>query len=80
MSDAERLLSIIGAAPLPSDKTDSELAQEYRNWYYGIRAERLKLVEPTAMQPWWECPECHSINYPIRNVCQNRDCGMPQPK
>ena len=52
ISDAERLLSIIMTAPLPSGKTDSELAQEYRNWYYGVRSERLKPAKPTARVPF----------------------------
>jgi hypothetical protein len=45
MIDAERLLSIILAAPLPFGKSDSQLAQEYRNWFYGIRVDRLKITE-----------------------------------
>lgn len=43
--DIERLVSIIRAAPMPMDKSDSQLAQEYRNWFYGIRVERLKASE-----------------------------------
>ena len=62
MNDEERLLSIIRAAPLPSDKTDSQLAQEYRNWYYGVRTSRLRPGEPVrqplvAEIPGWLC-EC----------------------
>ena len=35
--DVKRLLTIIKRAPSPFGKTDSELAQEYRNWYLGSR-------------------------------------------
>ena len=49
MDDAERLLSIIRAAPLPFDKNDSQLAQEYRNWYYGERSDKLKVSEFTTI-------------------------------
>lgn len=45
MNDVERLLSIIHEAPLPFEKTDSQLAQEYRNWFYGVRSGRLKATE-----------------------------------
>lgn len=52
MDDVKRLLSIIKSAPLPFGKTDSQLAQEYRNWFYGIRSENLEAakqhVQPTA--------------------------------
>ena len=67
MNDEERLLSIIEAAPFPGDdKTDSELAQEYRNWYYGVRSDRLEAAKPTTaggmledeilFQKWWAKP------------------------
>lgn len=35
--DVKRLLAIIKSAPSPFDKTDSELAQAYRNWFFGSR-------------------------------------------
>lgn len=35
--DVIRLVLIIKSAPKPFGKTDSELAQEYRNWYLGSR-------------------------------------------
>ena len=35
--DVKRLLTIIKRAPSPFGKTDSELAQEYRNWFLGSR-------------------------------------------
>ena len=49
--DIERLLTIIKNAPSPFGKTDSELAQEYRNWYFGSRlnmkaAEQRFVPEP----------------------------------
>jgi hypothetical protein len=34
---------LLQLAPNPVDKTDSELAQLYRNWYYGPRANGLPL-------------------------------------
>jgi len=45
MDDIRRLLNILEAAPSPVDKTDSELAQAYRNWFYGMRADNLKAFE-----------------------------------
>lgn len=45
MNDVKRLLSIIHEAPLPFEKTDSQLAQEYRNWFYGVRSGMLKATE-----------------------------------
>jgi hypothetical protein len=35
--DKKRLLMVIKGAPSPFGKTDSQLAQEYRNWYFGAR-------------------------------------------
>ena len=32
-------LGVLLAAPHPGEKSDSQIAQEYRNWYYGVRAE-----------------------------------------
>lgn len=34
---ATRLLKIIKSAPKPTLKTDSQLAAEYHNWYFGAR-------------------------------------------
>jgi hypothetical protein len=45
MNDVERLLSIIHECPLPFEKTDSQLAQEYRNWFYGVRSGGMKATE-----------------------------------
>ena len=42
--DVKRLLTIIKRAPIPFGKTDSKLAQEYRNWYLGSRLN-LKAAE-----------------------------------
>ena len=42
--DIKRLLTIIKRAPTPFGKTDSELAQEYRNWFLGSRLN-LKAAE-----------------------------------
>ncbi len=35
--DVKRLLTIIKSAPSPFNKTDSELAQAYKNWFFGSR-------------------------------------------
>lgn len=35
----------IKSAPSPFGKTDSELAQEYRNWFWGPRIDELKAAE-----------------------------------
>lgn len=35
--DIKRLLTIIKSAPSPFNKTDSELAQAYKNWFFGSR-------------------------------------------
>jgi hypothetical protein len=47
--DIERLLKIIKSAPSPFGKTDSELAQEYRNWYLGARLN-MKAKEQEQMK------------------------------
>jgi len=44
-NNAARLLSIIKDAPIPFDKTDSELAQEYKRWFYGVRTHKLTAAE-----------------------------------
>ena len=40
-----RLLSLIHAAPDPFEKTDLQIAQEYRNWFYGVRLDKLSARE-----------------------------------
>jgi flagellin-specific chaperone FliS len=42
--DVKRLLKIIFAAPIPIDKNDFQLAQEYRNWFNSI-GDNLKASE-----------------------------------
>ena len=47
--DVKRLLTIIKRAPSPFGKTDSELAQEYRNWYLGSRLN-MKAAEQSILR------------------------------
>ena len=44
LDDVKRLLQIIKASPVPLDKSDSQLAKEYRNWFFGVR-QKLKASE-----------------------------------
>lgn len=46
-ADVLRLLSIIKDAPLPFDRSDSELAQEYKNWFFRARSQ-LKASETST--------------------------------
>lgn len=38
------MIDVIRQAPNPANKTDSDIAQVYRNWYYGVRAGNIPAV------------------------------------
>lgn len=76
--DIKRLLTIIKRAPTPFGKTDSELAQEYRNWFLGSRLNLKAAEQSFAADGARRCPACKTLLEDRSVYCDN--CGTDTPR
>lgn len=84
------IIDVIRQAPNPANKTDSDIAQMYRNWYYGVRAgnipavrteEELRYRKEQEEMQYLPNVDCCSCDVFVANnsytVAYCRICGKP---